>query len=129
MLLRSDAFVLKITPKLRSMLGITKGPEDVVLPRHGAHIQEMRPDEAAAIFAAMPHALTYPRYFGQQGPGGATHMLLGESECGRLLLVGVTLEPPDFSPLSNSVRILTAYFVDDAEVRRLIGLRRLRDCE
>ena len=119
--------VSNLTLELLSALGVTTAAQHLLLSVQGEHIRKRRKSEAQAIIAAIPHALEHLRFIGRRSAEKEVHIVVGQRRVGRTLLVGIKFVPANRARSDrDEAWVTTAYFVRDAEVRRLLRNGQLR---
>lgn len=120
----ANILVLELTPEFLAALGASSTAKHLLLSAQGAHIRThpQHKHEAQEIIQTLPVALKHLRYVGRHD-----HVAVGESSMGRLLYVPIKFVPALRARTGqDEAWVGTAYFIRDADIRRLLQRRKLR---
>jgi hypothetical protein len=120
--------VSKINAALLSLLEVSSHAKDLLLAGHGDHIRRRRRESAPEIIRGIPAALVHVTHVGYRcSERGVRHVVVGRSDIGKKLLVVLEFRPAESAPTGkDEAWVVTAYYVDDKELRRSLGKKLLR---
>jgi hypothetical protein len=127
-LLQSDLVAFGLTSSFLSLLGVSTQAVDVRFSVQAEHLWRRREREARSIIDAIPEAMARVKYIGGRDTSQRTERIaLGECSGNRLLCCIIKFVPAQHAKSgTDEAWMSTAYFVRQAELRRLLRRKGIR---